>query len=181
MGGAMTWQIKAALAAVIAALAFSAGWVANGWRQGKTIADMRTEQAEDAATRADAARIEETKTAGLEAKHATGTIYNADALAALKTDIERVYAADSADAKRVRDDSESRAATYRAQANANTAAASNLANHAAALDRSIADGRIVVTRLKSDLAKRDAEVKTLCDQLDTERALNEAPATACSQ
>lgn len=167
------------IALCIALASFTAGWSANGWRQGKTIADMRTEQADKAATRADATRIEETKTAGLEAKHASETIYNADGLASIKTGIERVYAIDAADAGRVRNDSESRAATYRAQASANAAAASDLANHAAALDRSIADGRIVVTRLKSDLAKRDAEVKTLCDQLDTERALNEAPATAC--
>lgn len=170
---------RAILATAALVAAFGAGWLSNGWRYSATIASMHTEQAEQTATRAEAARTEDNKTAGLEAKHASETIYNADGLVSFKTNIDRVYSIDIADAKRVRHESESRAATYRAQASANTSAASDLANHAATLDRSIADGRIVVARIKSDLAKRDAEVKTLCDQLDTERALNGAPATAC--
>lgn len=170
---------KAIAAAVALVLAFSAGWVANGWRLGNTVADVRAEQAEDKTTRAEAVRVDGENTAKLEAKHATETIYNADELASVKTDIYRVLRVDTADAKRVRDDSESRAATYRAQATANAAAAGDLANIAATFDTIIADGRIVVARIKGDLAKRDAEVKTLCDQLDTERALNGAPATAC--
>lgn len=169
-----------AIALCIALASFSAGWMVNGWRQGAVISEMRTEQAEQNTNRTVAAHTEDNKTAGLEAKHATETIYNADQLASIKTNIDRLHSIDMRDAERLRDDSESRAATYRAQANANATAASDLANHAATLDRSIAEGRIVVTGLQSALAKRDAEVKTLCDQLDTERALNGAHPTACA-
>lgn len=37
----MTWQIKAALAVAIAALAFSAGWTVKGWQTSKTIAELK--------------------------------------------------------------------------------------------------------------------------------------------
>lgn len=58
----MTWQIKAALAPFIAARAFSAGWVVTGGRRqaGKTIADLKAEQDRGNASRAEAARTEET-------------------------------------------------------------------------------------------------------------------------
>ena len=37
----MTLQIKLILAAIIAALAFSSGWVVKGWQAGKTIAELK--------------------------------------------------------------------------------------------------------------------------------------------
>ena len=167
----MTWQIKAALAAVIAALAFSAGWVVKGWQAGKTIAELRAEQAQGTATRAEAARTEETQTAIKESKHAQDTIYNADRLANLKTGIDVDVRAELARAERLHRDTDSRAATYRAQAQADAAARSDLADKAAALDRQLAQGLGVVAELGSHLRRRDAEVAALCSQVNTERRL----------
>ncbi len=168
----MTWQIKAALAAIIAALAFSAGWVVKGWQASKTIAELRAEQAQGKASRAEAARANETETAIKESKHAQDTIYNADRLAGLKTGIDVDLRAELARAERLHRDTDSRSATYRAQAQADAAARSDLADKAAALDRQLAEGLGVVAELGGHLRRRDAEVAALCDQVNIERRLS---------
>ncbi|MDR0260036.1 MAG: hypothetical protein LBI76_09520 [Comamonas sp.] len=168
----MTWQIKAALAAVIATLAFSAGWVVKGWQAGKTIAELRARQAQGTANRAEAARTDENQTAIKESKHAQDTIYNADSLASLYTGIADVQRRELAYAERLQRGAEGRAATYRAQANADAAARSDLADKAAALDRKLAEGIEVVAVLGGDLRRRDAEVAALCNQVNIERRLS---------
>jgi len=177
----MTLQIKLILAAVIAALAFSAGWVVKGWQASKTIAELRAEQAQGQATRAEAARADEANTAQLESKHAQDTIYNADRLANLKTGIDVDVRAELARAKRLHRDTDSRAATYRAQAQADAVARSDIADKAAALDRQLAEGLGVVASLGGDLRRRDAEVAALCDQVNIERRLSgDDSGQACS-
>ncbi|MEJ5148929.1 hypothetical protein [Comamonas sp. MYb396] len=178
----MTWQIKAALAAIIAALAFSAGWGVKGWQAGKTIAELRAEQSRGQASRAEAARTVETQTAIKESKHAQDTIYNADRLANLKTGIDVDVRAELARAERLHRDTDSRSATYRAQAQADAAARSDLADKAAALDRKLGEGIEVVAILGRDLRRRDAEVAALCDQVNIERRLSGDDSNqACSQ
>lgn len=177
----MTLQLKLILAAVIAVLAFSSGWVVKGWQANKTIAELRAEQDRGTATRAEAARTDETKTAIKESKHAQDTIYNADRLANLKTGIDVDVRAELARAERLQRSAEGRAATYRAQAQADAAARSDLADKAAALDRQLAEGLGVVAILGSDLRRRDAEVAALCDQVNIERRLSgEDSDQACS-
>jgi glucose/arabinose dehydrogenase len=178
----MTLQFKLILAAVIAALAFSAGWTVKGWQASKAIAELRAEQAQGAATRAEAARTDETQTAIKESKHAQDTIYNADRLANLKTGIDVDVRAELARAERLHRDTDSRSATYRAQAKADAAARSDLADKAAALDRQLAEGLGVVASLGGDLRRRDAEVAALCDQVNIERRLTgDDSDQACSQ
>ncbi len=178
----MTLQIKLILAAVISALAFSAGWIVKGWQAGKTMAELRAEQAQGQATRAEAARTDETQTAIKESKHAQDTIYNADRLASLKTGIDVDVRAELARAERLHRDTDSRSATYRAQAQADAAARSDLADKAAALDRQLAEGLGVVASLGGDLRRRDAEVAALCDQVNIERRLSgDDSDQACSQ
>jgi len=167
----MTLQIKLVLTAIIAVLAFSAGWVVKGWQASKTIAELRAEQAQGKANRAEAARTDETQTAIKESKHAQETIYNADRLANLKTGIDVDVRAELARAERLHRDTDRRAATYRAQAQANAAARSDLADKAAALDRQLAQGLGVVAELGGHLRRRDAEVAALCNQVNTERRL----------
>ena len=58
-----------------------------------------------------------------------------------------------------------------AQAQADTAARSDLADKTAALDRQLAEGLGVVAELGGGLRRRDAEVAALCSQLNTERRL----------
>ena len=66
---------------------FATGALVNGWRIGAQVAKCEAKQSQDQATRAVAARTEETQTAIKESKHAQDTIYNADRLANLKTGI----------------------------------------------------------------------------------------------
>lgn len=65
----MTLQIKLILAALIAALAFSSGWVVKSLATSKTIAELRAEQAQGMTTRSEAARTDETQTAIMESKY----------------------------------------------------------------------------------------------------------------
>ncbi|WP_148293258.1 hypothetical protein [Comamonas sp. B-9] len=178
----MTSQIKLILAAVIAALAFSAGWTVKGWQASKTIAELRAKQAQGTAARAEAARTDETQTAIKESKHAQDTIYNADSLAAFYTGIADVQRRELAYAERVQRGAASRAATYNAQAQADAAARSDLADKTAALDRQLAEGLGVVAELGGHLRRRDAEVAALCDQVNIERRLSgDDSDQACSQ
>ena len=176
----MTLQIKLILATVIAALAFSAGWVVKGWQASKTIAELRAEQAQGTATRSEAARTDETQTAIKESKHAQNTIYNADKLASLKTGISVDVRGELERAHRLQLSADSRAATYRAQAEADATARRDLADKASALDASLAEGVGVVAELGGALKQRDAEVAALCDQVNIERGLNgDADDQAC--
>ena len=177
----MTFQIQLAIAALLAALSFGGGWVVNGWRGASKVAECKTEQAQGVATRAEAARTEETQTAIKESKHAQDTIYNADKLASLKTGIAVDVRGELERAHRLQLSADSRAATYRAQAEADATARRNLADKAAALDASLAEGVGVVADLGGALKQRDAEVAALCDQVNIERSLNgDAGEQACS-
>ncbi|MGE8493633.1 hypothetical protein [Comamonas sp.] len=161
-----------AILRVLACLAlFATGALVNGWRMSAQVAKCEAEQAQGAATRAEAARTDETQTAIRESKHAQDTIYNADRLANLKTGIDVDVRAELARAERLHRDTDSRSATYRAQAQADAAARSDLADKAAALDRQLAEGLGVVASLGGDLRRRDAEVAALCDQVNIERRL----------
>ncbi|UBB17787.1 hypothetical protein [Comamonas odontotermitis] len=176
----MPLQIQLAIAALVAALSFGGGWVVNGWRGASNVAECKTEQAQEVAARAEAVRTDEAKTAQLESKHAQDTIYNADRLAALKTGIAVDVRSELERAHRLQLSADSRAATYRAQAKADSTARSALADKASALDRQLAEGVGVVAELGGALKQRDAEVAALCDQVNIERGLSgDADDQAC--
>lgn len=69
--------------------------------------------------------------------------------------------------------SEQRAASYRASAEAGTAECRSLASYAAQLDFSLEEGRDVVEQLRSTLVFRDSQLKLLGDQLIADRQLYE--------
>ena len=134
------------------------------------------------AARAEAVRTDEAKTAQLESKHAQDTIYNADKLASLKTGIAVDVRGELERAHRLQLSADSRAASYRAQAEADATARRNLADKASALDRQLAEGVGVVAELGGALKQRDAEVAALCDQVNIERRLSGDDSNqACSQ
>ena len=161
---------------------FATGTLVNGWRISAQVAKCEAQQSEGRAIRAEAARTDETNTAKLETKHAQDTIYNADRLANLKTGIDVDVRAELARAERLHRDTDSRAATYRAQAQADAVARDDLADKASALDRQLAEGLGVVASLGGDLRRRDAEVAALCDQVNIERRLSgDDSDQACSQ
>ncbi|UBB16125.1 hypothetical protein [Comamonas odontotermitis] len=159
---------------------FATGALVNGWRMSAKVAKCETTQAQGVATRAKAARADEIQTAQLESKHAKDTIYNADKLASLKTGIAVDVRSELERAHRLQLSADSRAATYRAQAEADATARSALADKASALDRQLAEGVGVVAELGGALKQRDAEVAALCDQVNIERRLNgDASDQAC--
>ena len=121
--------------------------------------------------RSEAARAQETKTAGKEAAHAQATQENSDVFTTSQPVRDAIARADLAVADRLRVSAERRAATYRAMSQANAAACSDLADRHAALDAHVVRGAGVVAGLGSDLERRDSEVVLLRKQVDTERAL----------
>lgn len=121
--------------------------------------------------RSEAARADETIAAGKEAAHAQATQENSDAFTTSQPVRDSIARADLALADRLRVGAERRAATYRAQAQANAAACSDLADRRAALDAHVVRGAGVVAGLGADLERRDAEVALLRAQIDVERAL----------
>lgn len=113
----------------------------------------------------------EVKTAKAESTHARTTQENSDAFTISQPVRDAIARADLARVERLRLGAERRAATYRAQAQANAAACSGLADRLEALDRHIVRGAGVVAGLGSALDRRDAEVVLLRGQIDADRAL----------
>ena len=132
---------------------------------------LKTSTAQAATGRATAALKYEAKTSADESIHAAKTQENSDAFTTSQPVRDARYRADLALAQRLRTDAERRAATYRAQAQANAAACSDLADRHAALDAHVVRGAGVVTGLGADLERRDAEVVLLRKQVDIERKL----------
>lgn len=67
--------------------------------------------------------------------------------------------------------SEARAAEYQRQAQGTPDQCSRLASHAAELDRSLEQGRLLVGELQTVIGQRDAQLKLLGEQIITDREL----------
>lgn len=135
--------------------------------------DLQTKVAKAEADRTQAALKAEQDTATAERIHAAATQENSDAFTTSQPVRDAIARADLARAERLRLGAEQRAATYRAMAEAGAAACSDLADRHAALDRHVVEGVNVVSALRRDLVRRDAEVALLRRQIDIERALME--------
>lgn len=161
----MSLRTKAFVGVVLLALSFLAGWHAQGWRSSAVTVKAQASQAQEALKN-------EQKTGNKERQHAADTQKASDEFtqkqpvrdADLRADLDRV--------KRLQLDAERRNATYRAQAKADAAARSDLADRLEAYDRHIVSGGEVVARLRADLARRDDEVVLLHKQVVIERELN---------
>lgn len=115
----------------------------------------------------------ERETGNRERQHAVDTQKASDEFTQKQPGRDAQLRADLDRAERLRLDAERRAATYRAQAKANAAAGSDLADRLEAYDRHIVEGVEVVARLRGDLARRDDEIVLLSRQVLVERALGE--------
>lgn len=120
--------------------------------------------------RAEQGRAEDNQAADKDAAHAASTQENSDAFTQTQPDRDAARSDDLARVERLRIDAERRAATYRAQAQADAAARSHLADRLEAFDRQLVEGVGVVAGLRGDLERRDAEVVLLHRQMMTERA-----------
>lgn len=160
-------------AAFLAGLALAAAstWHIQAWRYDAQIADMQAKQASANLKRSEAARADEIQTAAKESTHASNTSKNSVEFTTSQPVRDAIARVDLDRANRVRADAARRAATYRAQAQADAAACSGLADRLEAFDRQLVEGVAVVGELRTDLVRRDAEVVLLRRQIDTERAL----------
>ena len=161
----------AATAIVAGALAFGAGWQTQEWRYGKQIAGIQAQHATAALKLSEAARADETKTALKESTHAANTSKNSDEFTASQPVRDAISRTDLARVDRLRTDAERRAATYRAQAQADDAARRDLGNRLETFDRQLVEGIAVVGELRKDLIRRDAEIVLVIGQLAADREL----------
>ena len=134
-------------------------------------AQLRADVAEADRLRATAAFKHEAATSLKEFGHAAATQENSDAFTLSAPVRDAIARADAARSDRLRTDAERRAATYRAQAQADAAARGDLADRLEAFDRQLVEGVAVVGELRKDLVRRDAEVVLLRGQIDADRAL----------
>jgi hypothetical protein len=167
------WLMLVGLAGIVAGLAMGAHWIYNqGEAAGIESAAKTVRTLQDQLTGYTAAwAADSAATAKKEQTHAADTIHASDAYAAGAPEREARLRADLADARRLRDAADVRAAGYRAQANAGAEACRGLADRSAALDRSLAAGRGVVAELRGALERRDAEVALLAGLIDADDAL----------
>lgn len=154
-----------------AVLAGVLSWQVQGWRLGEQIAAIEKRYATAEVRRSEAARTDEQKTASKESTHAADTLKNSDEFTTSQPVRDAIARADLSRADRLRTDAERRAGTYRAQAAACTTASGGIADRLEAFDRQLVEGVAVVGELRTDLARRDAEVVLLRRQVDIERAL----------
>lgn len=162
-------------AAFLAGLALAAvsTWQVQAWRYDAQIADIRAQHTQANLKRSEAVRADEAATAGKEAAHAKGTQENSYEFTTSQPVRDAIARAELAAADRLRIGAERRAATYRAQAQACSTAASDIADRLEAFDRHIVEGAAVVAEHRAALTRRDAEVVLLRKQIDTDRALLE--------
>lgn len=168
-----TLLIRLAAAVLIAACAAVPAYWA-GDRNGAA----RVQQAwdKDAATQASEAVDQADATRNKEQAHATSITQAVDHFHAAQEPAIVDSAARIADAQRLQRDAEARAARYRSMSKASDAERDRLASHAARLDSSLAEGRLVAAQLRADLVDRDQRIQLLADVIRADRGLFEGPA-----
>ena len=157
----------AATAIVAGALA----WNVQGWRLGEQINAIQQKHTAAELRRSEAARADEIQTALKESTHAANTSKNSDEFTASQPVRDAISRTDIARVDRLRTDAERRAATYRAQAQADDAARRDLINRLETFDRQLVEGVAVVGELRKDLIRRDAEIVLVIGQLAADREL----------
>lgn len=164
------------LIVVSAALALAAGAQTVRLSDARTqIATLEKKAAETRAAAAKAYAQDAENTATKEHQHAADTQAAADQFHAGAPARELDLRQRLADAERLRNSADQRAARYRAQAEGDAAARRSLADRAEALDRSLAEGRTVVAELRGVVERRDAEVMLLLGVIEADRRLLAQP------
>lgn len=132
---------------------------------------LKTETAQAGTKRAMAALNIEQQAGAKESTHAQQTQEASDAFTTSQPMRDALHRADLDRAERLRSGAERRAATYRAMAQACAAASGGVTDRLAALDGQLVEGVAVVGDLRAVVARRDAEVVLLRQQIDADRAL----------
>ena len=164
----MNTVTMAAVAVLIAAAAGAVGY-GTGHSAGAAGVQQKwdnatTQQAQAETAQVTTSRTEETAHAN-QITNAVDT-YQTSRAPAVTDAAERI-----ARAERLQRTAEGRALQYRAMSKAGEAERDRLANHAARLDASLADGRRVVEQLRSTVVERDQQLQLLADVIRADRAL----------
>jgi hypothetical protein len=165
--------MKTVLLALAAAVLIAAGAAVPAYWRGDSSGAARVQQAWDHATttQATAAVAQSSTNRFKEQAHATNVTQAIDAFQAAQTPAAADGAARVADAQRLQRDAESRAARYRAMSTAGEAERDRLASHAARLDASLAEGRLVAEQLRAAVVDRDQRIQLLADVIGADRSL----------
>lgn len=165
--------MRTALIALAAAVLVAAGSALPAYLVGDSHGAARVQQAWDNDTKSQAATaLEETKTTRIkEQGHANSITKATDDFHAAQAPAAADGASRIADAERLQRAAEGRAAQYLAMSKASDAERSRLASHAARLDSSLAEGRLVAEQLRADLVDRDQRIRLLGDVIRADRAL----------
>lgn len=165
--------MKTILLALAAAVVIAAGAAVPAYWRGDSNGAARVQQAWDHATTTQAAAaVEQSGTnRSKEQAHANNVTQAIDAFQAAQAPAAADGAVRIADAQRLQRDAESRAARYRALSTAGEAERGRLASHAARLDASLAEGRLVAEQLRSAVVDRDQRIQLLADVIGADRSL----------
>jgi hypothetical protein len=161
------------MAAVAVLIAAASG--ALGYGTGDSHGAARVQQQWDKAStqQAKAETKQATTTRTKESTHADQITAAVDTYQAARPAAAADAAERLARAERLQRTAEGRAAQYLAMSKAGDAERGRLADHAARLDASLADGRRVAEQLRATVVERDQQLHLLADVIRADRALAE--------
>lgn len=157
-----------AIAALVAVGALIGGY-AVGHHQGAASVQQQWDKVK--AKTAQAITTQVTTTREKETTHASQSTQAVDTYRAAQASADAVAAARVADAERMQRGAEGRALRYRAMSEASAAERDRLASHAAQLDASLAEGRVVAEQLRAAVVERDGQIQLLADTIRADRQL----------
>ena len=160
-------------AGVALCLTFAAGWAAQGWRIGATLAKQEAAQAKAAQTQTQQALVATETKANARIEHAGKQQDNTHAYTQKLRELEAARIADAGRIERLQHDLRA-ASTAHAQAASNAAACADLADRHQHLSTLAAEGAAVADGLVGLVQRRDAQVDALKNQLLLDRQLLDA-------
>jgi hypothetical protein len=165
----MTTPITLAAAAVLIAAGAALPAYRTGHQNGAATVQQRwdSENTQQAQAKTD----QLTNTRSKEAGHASQITQAIDDFQGARAPAADDSAVRVADAQRLQRASESRALRFLAMSKASDAERDRLASHAARLDASLAEGRVVAEQLRATVVERDAQVRLLADIIRADRTL----------
>ena len=169
----MTARFQSFTFGLLLVLAFTAGWIVNGWRSDSRIARVESSQSKQVQVQAQKAQAATEKKAVAVLNHAAAQQENTHDYTQKLVALESGRAADAARIAGLQRDISS-AATRSAQLAGDAAACRDLADQHQRLGALAAEGAGLASEADSLVARRDAQVELLRGQIDADRKLLES-------
>ena len=168
----MTSRAPSLIYGLLLVLAFTAGWLVNGWRADARIARTESAQSKQTSVQSQQAQAATEKKANAVVAHGTAQQDNTHDYTQKLAALEAGRAADAARIAGLQHDIRS-AATRHAQLASDAAACRDLADQHQRLAALAAEGAGVVGQLVGLVERRDAQIDALKGQVQVDRALIE--------